>query len=89
MRCAHCGELLHENLPYCSHCGENAKPLADKTIADYFLWFVLGAFLNLFSIVLYAILYKGNPKKALAVLFGMFTLFLWYGFDQVINLIFK
>lgn len=88
MRCKHCGALIEDG-KYCTNCGVKEAGIADNTIADYFYWFVLGALLNVFSIILYAYIRKKNDKKAAAVLLGMIFLFVWFGLSKLFNLIFK
>ena len=89
MRCKHCGHLVVKEEAYCRGCGFLAEPIEDKSIADYALWIVLGAILNIFTIILYAYLFKKEPIKALSSLFGMFSLFIFYFVSEIINLIFK
>lgn len=66
MRCKHCGHLVVKEKTYCRGCGFLAEPIEDKSIADYALWIVLGAILNIFTIILYAYLIKKEPIKALS-----------------------
>ncbi len=88
-RCSHCGYIHTKEDTYCPGCGLLADPIEDKSIADHIIWFVLGAILNLFTVLIYALYFKKEPKKALAMLLGMFSIFTWYGLVEIFNLIFK
>lgn len=88
MRCKHCGALIEDG-KYCTNCGVKETGIADNTIANYFYWFVLGALLNIFSILLYVLIKKNRNKEATAVLLGMVFLFVWFGLSELFNLIFK
>lgn len=89
MRCKHCGSLYIKGDTYCRGCGFLSEPIEDKSIADFTLWFLLGAILNIFTIVLYALYKNKKPKIATAMLLGCISLFLWYGLISFFNLIFK
>lgn len=89
MRCKHCGHKHNLEDTYCRGCGFLSAPIEDKSIADYAIWFVLGAILNLFTLIIYVIIRRKNPQIALSMLLGMISLFSWYGITEIINLIFK
>lgn len=89
MRCKHCGHVHTKGDTYCRGCGFLSEPIVDKSIADYALWFVLGAILNLFTVIIYALLRKEKPQIALSMLLGMISLFSYYGIIEIFNLIFK
>jgi hypothetical protein len=88
-RCKYCGHIHIENNTYCPGCGLFSDPIEDKSIADDAFWFVLGALLNIFTVVLYALMIKKKPKKAFAMILGLISLMSWYFLIEIINLIFK
>lgn len=88
-RCKYCGYIHTKGDTYCPGCGLLTDAIEDKSIANYVLWFILGAVLNLFTIIIYALYYKKEQKKAFAMLLGMISLFSWYGIIEIFNLIFK
>lgn len=88
-RCKYCGHILIPNELHCRGCGYYSEPIEDKSLADYALWLVIGAILNIFTIVLYVIIKNKKPKEALSALLGMILLFVNYGIFEIINLIFK
>jgi hypothetical protein len=89
MRCKYCGHVYTQGDTYCSGCGHLSSPVEDKSIADYAHWFVIGAILNLFTLLIYVIIRNKKPQIALSMLLGMFALFSWYEITEIINLIFK
>ena len=89
MRCKNCRHVHVEGDTYCRGCGFIAEPIEDKSIADYALWFVLGAILNVFTIIIYAIYFMKDKIIALSSLYGIMTLFAFYFITKIINLIFK
>lgn len=88
-RCKYCGHISIPNELHCRGCGYYSEPIEDKSLADYALWLVIGAILNIFTIVLYVIIKNKKPKEALSALLGMILLFVNYGIIEIINLIFK
>ena len=89
MRCKHCGQLHTHDDTFCRGCGLLSEPVEDKSIADFALWFILGAIINIFTIILYALYFNKKPRIATAMLLGMISLFMWYGIVEIFNLIFK
>lgn len=88
-RCKYCGHVTIPNELHCRGCGYYSEPIEDKSLADYAIWLVIGAFLNIFTIILCALIKTKKPKEALSALLGMFFLFFSYGIIEIINLIFK
>lgn len=78
MRCSHCGELLTEKDLYCPNCGRKAVTMPDNSIALQFYWFLLGALLDIFTLLIYVFYRRVNKKNTSAMLLGLITLFVLY-----------
>ena len=78
MRCSHCGELLTEKDLYCPNCGRKAVTMPGNSIALQFYWFLLGALLNIFTLLIYVFYRRVNKKNTSAMLLWLITLFVLY-----------